>query len=227
MMSVNAAHLLVVDDDDRIRSLLQRFLVTKNYNVTTAKDANDARALIDAVEFDLLIFDIMMPGEDGISLTKFVRSERNTPILLLTARGESQDRIEGLSAGADDYLPKPFEPEELALRIANILRRVQPAPIKSVMQFGDTIYDMGRDELRRDDIVVRLTETEKSLMRELASRVGAVVTREELARKAGVAADRSIDVQVARLRRKLEPNSAEPLYLQTIRGQGYRLAPDI
>lgn len=226
-MATQNAHLLVVDDDDRIRSLLKRYLMTKGYGVTTAKDAAQARELIDNIEFDLLIFDIMMPGEDGISLTKFVRNERNTPILLLTARGESQDRIEGLTAGADDYLPKPFEPEELALRVANILRRIKPAPVQISMSFGDTIYDITRDELKRDGQSIRLTETEKSLMRELAARSGAVVTREELARKAGVAADRSIDVQVARLRRKLEPNSGEPMYLQTIRGQGYRLAPDL
>jgi two-component system phosphate regulon response regulator OmpR len=226
-MGTQNAHILIVDDDDRIRQLLKRFLMTKNYGVSTAKDAAEARELIDAIDFDLLIFDIMMPGEDGISLTKFVRNERNTPILLLTARGETTDRIEGLSAGADDYLPKPFEPEELALRIANILRRVKPAPVQTAMTFGDTTYDLTRDELKREGQIIRLTETEKSLMRELATRTGAVVTREELARKAGVAADRSIDVQVARLRRKLEPNSAEPMYLQTIRGQGYRLAPDI
>ena len=225
-MTQNNAHILVVDDDDRIRELLQRYLRRKGYIVTTAANAKIARELIDAIEFDIAILDIMMPGEDGISLTRAIRSERDTPILLLTARGETQDRIEGLGAGADDYLAKPFEPEELSLRIANILRRLKPAPIVEKTTFGASEYDLVREELRRDGVLIRLTEAEKSLMRELCGRMGATITREELARKAGVAADRSIDVQVTRLRRKLEPDSSEPQYLQTIRGQGYRLAPD-
>lgn len=225
-MTLNNAHILVVDDDDRIRDLLQRYLQQKGYIVTIAPDAAKARILIDAIEFDLAILDIMMPGEDGISLTRAIRAERDTPILLLTARGETQDRIEGLGAGADDYLSKPFEPEELSLRLANILRRIKPAPIAEKATFGASEYDLVREELRRNGELVRLTEAEKSLMRELCGRMGATITREELARKAGVAADRSIDVQVTRLRRKLEPDSSEPQYLQTIRGQGYRLAPD-
>lgn len=223
----NGANILVVDDDDRIRELLKRYLNNNGFNITVAKDAIDARKLVDLIEFDLIILDVMMPGEDGISLTSAIRLERETPILLLTARGEPQDRISGLSAGADDYLPKPFEPEELLLRINNILKRIKPAPIKDILFFGDAKYDTNREELRREGELIRLTETEKSLMRELSARIGATITREELARKAGVAADRSIDVQVTRLRRKLEPNSAEPQYLQTIRGQGYRLAPDL
>lgn len=223
----NGANILVVDDDDRIRELLKRYLNANGFNITVAKDAIDARKLVDLIEFDLIVLDVMMPGEDGISLTSSIRLERDTPILLLTARGEPNDRISGLSAGADDYLPKPFEPEELLLRINNILRRIKPPPIKDILVFGNTKYDTLREELRRDGVLVRLTETEKSLMRELSARIGATITREELARKSGVAADRSIDVQVTRLRRKLEPNSAEPQYLQTIRGQGYRLAPDL
>lgn len=222
----NSAHILVVDDDDRIRELLQRYLRQKGYIVSTAADAAKARVLLDAIEFDLAILDIMMPGEDGISLTRAIRAERDTPILLLTARGETQDRIEGLGAGADDYLSKPFEPEELSLRLANILRRLKPAPVMDKVTFGASVYDLVREELRRDGELVRLTEAEKSLMRELCARMGATITREELARKAGVAADRSIDVQVTRLRRKLEADSSGPQYLQTIRGQGYRLAPD-
>lgn len=223
----NGANLLVVDDDDRIRDLLKRYLNNNGFNITTAKDALEARKLVDLIEFDLIILDVMMPGEDGISLTAAIRQERVTPILLLTARGEPSDRISGLSAGADDYLPKPFEPEELLLRINNILRRIKPQPIKETLSFGDAKYDLIREELRRDGQLIRLTEAEKSLMRELSARIGATITREELARKAGVAADRSIDVQVTRLRRKLEPDSTEPQYLQTIRGQGYRLAPDL
>ncbi len=223
----SAINILVVDDDDRIRELLKRYLKSQGLSVTTAKDAAEARKLIDLIEFELIILDVMMPGEDGVSLTSAIRQERDTPILLLTARGEPSDRIAGLSAGADDYLPKPFEPEELLLRIKNILKRIKPAPVSPILKFGDTNYDSNREELRRDGELIRLTESEKSLMRELSARIGATITREELARKAGVAADRSIDVQVTRLRRKLEPSSSEPQYLQTIRGLGYRLAPDL
>ncbi len=223
----SAINILVVDDDDRIRELLKRYLKSQGLSVTTAKDAAEARKLIDLIEFELIILDVMMPGEDGVSLTSAIRQERETPILLLTARGEPSDRIAGLSAGADDYLPKPFEPEELLLRIKNILKRIKPAPVSPILKFGDTNYDSNREELRRDGELIRLTESEKSLMRELSARIGATITREELARKAGVAADRSIDVQVTRLRRKLEPSSSEPQYLQTIRGLGYRLAPDL
>ncbi len=221
------SHLLIVDDDDRIRELLNRYLKSHGYSITSAKDAAEARKLIDMIEFDLLILDIMMPGEDGVSLTKAIRAERETPILLLTARGEANDRIIGLSAGADDYLPKPFEPEELALRVNNILKRTKAVPIMEKLKFGASVYDSEREELKRDGSLVKLTEAEKSLMRELTARIGSTITREELARKAGVAADRSIDVQVTRLRRKLEPDAKEPQYLQTIRGQGYRLNPDL
>ncbi|MBN8648138.1 MAG: response regulator [Caulobacterales bacterium] len=223
----SGVNILVVDDDDRIRELLKRYLKSQGLNVISAKDAAEARKLIDMIEFELIILDVMMPGEDGVSLTSAIRLERETPILLLTARGEPSDRIAGLSAGADDYLPKPFEPEELLLRIKNILKRIKPMPVSPILKFGDTNYDSNREELRRDGELIRLTESEKSLMRELSARIGATITREELARKAGVAADRSIDVQVTRLRRKLEPSSSEPQYLQTIRGLGYRLAPDL
>lgn len=220
------ANILIVDDDDRIRLLLTKFLKSQGFSVTNAKDAFEARKLVDMIEFDLIVLDVMMPGESGIELTRALRLERETPIILLTALGEPKNRIEGLGAGADDYLPKPFEPEELVLRIKNVLKRSKPKPLADNLKFGDAIYDLKREELKRDEKPIRLTETERALMRELSSRIGATITREELARKAGVNADRSIDVQVTRLRRKLEPNSGEPQYLQTIRGQGYRLAPD-
>lgn len=225
-MATPDAHLLIVDDDDRIRSLLKRFLLTRGYAVSEAADAASARRLMDILVFDLVVLDIMMPGEDGISLTRAIRVERDTPILLLTAKGDPQDRITGLSAGADDYLPKPFEPEELALRIAAILKRARPAPPAGTLRLGHATWHTDRDELRRDGTLVRLTDAERALMREFSARPGATITREELARKAGVAVDRSIDVQVTRLRRKLEADPAEPVYLQTVRGQGYRLAPD-
>ncbi len=222
----NPAHLLVVDDDDRIRTLLQRYLTGLGHSVTVARDAIQARALIDSLVFDLIVLDIMMPGEDGISLTRGLRAERDTPIILLTARGDANHRIEGLSAGADDYLAKPFEPEELALRIAAVLKRARPAPAVDVLNMGDCTWNVARQELRRDGALVRLTQAECDLMVALASRPGAAITREELARKAGVAMDRSVDVQVTRLRRKLEDDPSEPVFLQTVRGLGYRLTPD-
>lgn len=222
----NPAHLLVVDDDDRIRSLLKRYLSGLGHAVTVAKDSVSARSLIDALMFDLIILDVMMPGEDGISLTRALRLERDTPIILLTARGDANHRIEGLSAGADDYLAKPFEPEELALRIAAILKRARPAPALETLAMGECTWHTARMELRRDGALVRLTQAECDLMAALVSRAGATITREELARKAGVAMDRSVDVQVTRLRRKLEPDPAQPVYLQTVRGLGYRLTPD-
>ncbi len=220
------ANLLIVDDDDRIRQLLTKYLKAQGFSVTNAKDAIEARKLVDLIEFDLIVLDVMMPGESGIELTRALRLERETPIILLTALGEAKNRIEGLGAGADDYLPKPFEPDELVLRIKNVLKRAKPRNISDELVFGDCVFDMKREELKRNGEMVRLTETERALMRELSARIGATITREELARKAGVNADRSIDVQVTRLRRKLEPNSGEPQFLQTIRGQGYRLAPD-
>ena len=224
--NINPAHLLVVDDDDRIRNLLKRYLTGLGHSVTVAKDSIHARSLLDSLVFDLIILDVMMPGEDGIALTKAVRAERDTPIILLTARGDADHRIEGLTAGADDYLAKPFEPEELALRIAAVLKRARPAPAVDVLTLGDNAWHVARQELRRDSALVRLTQAECDLMVALAARPGATITREELARKAGVAMDRSVDVQVTRLRRKLEDDPSEPIYLQTVRGLGYRLMPD-
>lgn len=227
MSNETGGHLLVVDDDDRIRTLLHRYLTAQGHSVMMARDAAQARKLVDIYEFDLIVLDIMMPGEDGLSLTRSLREERQTPILLLTARGEARDRIDGLSAGADDYLAKPFEPEELALRIASILKRTRPvAPLDS-LSFGDCLWDISRSELRRDGVLVRLTDAERRMMEVFASRPGDTFSREEMARKLGVTADRSIDVQITRLRRKLEDDAGEPLYLKTMRGQGYRLMPDL
>ena len=220
-------HLLVVDDDDRIRDLLSRYLGKIGHRVIVARNAAEARKYIDIYEFDLLILDVMMPGEDGISLTKALRQERRTPILLLTARGEPVDRIEGLSAGADDYLPKPFEPEELSLRIAAILRRSGTVAPMERMSFGTAEWDVAKAELRRDGAKVRLTDAETRLMMLLASRPGDLFTREELARRLSVASERTVDVQVTRLRRKLDDDATAPAYLQTVRSQGYRLVPSL
>jgi two-component system phosphate regulon response regulator OmpR len=227
-------HILVVDDDARIRALLQKFLARNGFLVTPARDARHARALLEGLEFDLLVLDVMMPGEDGVSLTASLRDTLTTPILLLTARGDAEDRIRGLEAGADDYLPKPFEPRELLLRISAILRRVpKPAPKAAPprsLQLGEVRYDMTRGELWRGRDPIRLTATEGALMRLFAARAHEPVTRQELVEDLGggiaEAQERAVDVQITRLRRKIETDPRTPRYLQTVRGSGYMLAPD-
>ena len=233
-MSLPEPHLLIVDDDERIRALLQKFLIRNGFLVTTARDAARARRLLAGLEFDLIVLDVMMPGEDGITLTRALREDIATPILLLTARGEASNRIEGFEAGADDYLVKPFEPKELLLRINAILRRVPPARVTEagpkVLQLGAVRYDTERAELWRGNQPVRLTATEAALMRIFASCPGIAVSRErlvtDLGRDAGQAQERAVDVQITRLRRKIETDPKQPRYLQTVRGAGYMLAPD-
>ncbi|MBR9824752.1 MAG: response regulator transcription factor [Alphaproteobacteria bacterium] len=221
-----AAHILVVDDDDRIRTLLKRFLQERGFRVSTAPHAKKALATLEALEFDLLILDVMMPGMDGFEMTEAVRHSSETPILLLTARGEAEDRIKGLSLGADDYLAKPFEPEELILRVNAILRRTRPvtAAIKQVM-FGDWQFDLDREQLRQDDELVRLTGGEAALLAALAASAGQTVSRLVLSERTG-SGERAVDVQVTRLRRKIERDPKEPVHLQTVRGEGYRLVAD-
>jgi two-component system phosphate regulon response regulator OmpR len=228
------AHLLIVDDDERIRGLLQKYLIRNGFLVSAARDAAHARRLLSGLEFDLIVVDVMMPGEDGMSLTRALRDEIGTPILLLTAKGESEDRIAGLEAGADDYLVKPFEPKELLLRINAILRRVPEAKAREagpkVLRLGPVRYDVERGELWRGDLPVRLTATEAQLMRLFAARPGEALTRmqlvEDLGRGDGRAQERAVDVQITRLRRKIEADPKQPRYLQTVRGAGYMLAPD-
>ncbi len=227
-MTQHAAHLLAVDDDDRLRELIKRYLAREGYDVTTARDAAAARKLLQTMAFDLIILDVMMPGEDGFSLLTAMRNEMaiQTPVMLLTARGEASDRIEGFRRGADDYLPKPFEPEELSLRIAAILRRAAPdAPVEEVRLSG-MVFHVARGELRRDGRMVRLTESEMLLLKVLAARAGAAVSRHELAALTSAGVERSVDVQITRLRRKIERDPREPVHLQTVRGVGYRLAGD-
>lgn len=231
-----APHLLIVDDDERIRGLLHKFLMRNGFLVTSARDAAHARRLLAGLEFNMLILDVMMPGEDGLSLTHDLRQTLSTPILLLTARGETRDRIEGLEAGADDYLPKPFEPKELLLRINAILRRMpqDTATGPKFLHLGPLRYDQNRGELLSGEDTVRLTATEAALMRIFAARSGEVIGRAELIDELGrdrtgadeTAGDRAIDVQITRLRRKIEPDPREPRYLQTVRGMGYMLAAD-
>jgi two-component system phosphate regulon response regulator OmpR len=228
------AHLLIVDDDARIRELLQKFLIRNGFLVSAARDAAQARRLLSGLEFDLIVLDVMMPGEDGVSLTAALRETLTTPILLLTARGETDDRIAGLEAGADDYLVKPFEPKELLLRINAILRRM-PAETAvdtgpKVLHLGPVRYDIERAELWRGEAPVRLTATEAQLMRIFAANPGEPVSRtqlvEDLGRDGGQAQERAVDVQITRLRRKIESDPRQPRYLQTVRGAGYMLAPD-
>lgn len=227
------SHILVVDDDERLRELLSRFLTENGMLVSTAVDAAMARAMLEYLAYDLVIMDVMMPGEDGVALTSSLKkSGFQTPVLLLTALGETEQRITGLEAGADDYLPKPFEPRELLLRVGAILRRVAAAAPKAEdapLRFGRWSLDMERGQLAADDGEERvaLTAVEHTLLRALASRMGEVVSREDLAAICDVNAnERTIDVQVTRLRKKLEEDSRVPKYLQTIRGRGYVLWSD-
>ena len=226
-------HLLIVDDDERIRVLLQKFLIRSGFLVTAARDAAHARRILEGLDFDLMVLDVMMPGEDGLSLCKWIRESSTTPIMLLTAKGETESRIEGLEAGADDYLAKPFEPKELLLRINAILRRVPPEEadtVPKVLNLGPFRYDLERGEMWQGEDLVRLTATEMQLMKIFSSKPGEAVSRaqlvEDLGRDRGQAQERAVDVQITRLRRKIEQNPKQPRYLQTVRGAGYMLAPD-
>ncbi|HWT99144.1 MAG TPA: response regulator [Terriglobales bacterium] len=224
-------HVLVVDDDRRLRDLLGRYLTDQGFRVTTAIDATEARTKLTSVTFDLLVLDIMMPGESGLQLTEHLRQDSHVPILLLTAMGESEDRIKGLSVGADDYLAKPFEPRELVLRIQSILKRAQPlAPAKSLtrhVKFGAFVFDLERRRLTKSGSQIYLTESETDLLAKLAEQPGTPISREELSGiGGGMGASRMIDIQMTRLRKKIEDDPKFPRYLQTVRGRGYVLQPD-
>ncbi|RLQ89519.1 response regulator [Notoacmeibacter ruber] len=222
-------HLLIVDDDSRIRELLQTFLVRRGFRVTVAEDAATARRALKGLTFDLLILDWMMPGEDGVSLTKSLRDTMNVPILMLTAKAETDSRIGGLEAGVDDYLSKPFDPRELLLRIESILRRVAPPreDEPAVIAFGPFTWVTATRELKRGGEAVHLTDREQDMMGIFTARLGETVPRHELVAEGVEIGERTIDVQINRLRRKLEVDSANPLWLQTVRGIGYRLNPTI
>jgi two-component system phosphate regulon response regulator OmpR len=227
-MSETEPHLLVVDDDTRLRELLRRYLVENGFRVTAAGDAGEARANLASFAFDLVVLDVMMPGEDGIALTRSLRRINPVPILLLTAMAEPEDRVNGLEQGADDYMAKPFEPRELLLRIRNILqRRPTPAAPPSEVRFGGFRFDLARGELRRGTDPVHLTAAEAGLLLVLAQRAGEPTTREELSEAAQFSGNvRNVDVQMTRLRRKIERDPRYPRYLQTVRGTGYVLKPD-
>ena len=226
------AHLLVVDDDERIRELLQKYLIRNGFSVSTARDADQARRLLGGLMFDLIILDVMMPGMDGVTFTSELRETLDTPILLLTARNETEDRISGLEAGADDYLAKPFEPKELLLRIGAILRRLpevtEEQNTPKIISLGNVKYDVARAELWCGEVLVRLTSTEIDLMRLFSSNLGQPLHRTDIvpALNREAEQDRSIDVQITRLRRKIESDPKQPRYLQTVRGEGYMLVGD-
>ncbi|WP_170571241.1 response regulator [Ruegeria atlantica] len=233
-MSDMDAHLLIVDDDERIRDLLKKFLMRNGFLVTAARDAAHARRVLSGLDFDMIVLDVMMPGEDGVSLTRTLRETHTTPILLLTARGETEHRIAGLEAGADDYLAKPFEPKELLLRINAILRRMPETPAQDtatkILNLGPIRYDVERGEMWQGEEPVRLTATESQLMKIFSAQPGEPISRaklvEDLGRDKGQAQERAVDVQITRLRRKIEQDPKQPRYLQTVRGAGYMLAPD-
>ncbi len=233
-MSDLAPHLMIVDDDERIRDLLKKFLVRHGFLVTSARDAAHARRILSGLDFDMIVLDVMMPGEDGMSLTRAIRETASTPVLLLTAKGETEDRIMGLEAGADDYLSKPFEPKELLLRINAILRRM-PEPqaadtTPKMLNLGPVRYDIERAEMWQGNEILRLTATESQLMKIFSATPGEPISRarlvEDLGRDRGQAQERAVDVQITRLRRKIEADPKQPRYLQTVRGAGYMLVPD-
>ena len=222
-MSDDLPHILVVDDDTRLRGLLQKFLSENGFRVSTAGDAADARGRLAGLDFDLIVLDVMMPGESGLDFAADLRLSNPVPILMLTAMGEPEQRIAGLEKGVDDYLAKPFDPRELLLRVSNVLRRGASAPATGEVRMGNFIFHVSRGELKRDGESVRLTERERDLLRYFAQRPGMPVSRHELAKDAESGGERAVDVQINRLRRKIEHDPANPVYLQTVRGKGYIL----
>ena len=217
------AHILVVDDDDGIRQLVKQYLNQNDYLVTTAKNAEDALKKIEIVKFDLIVLDIMMPGKTGLEFTNENKSKIDTPILLLTAKGEASDRIEGLEVGADDYLAKPFEPKELVLRINNILSKTKQKISKRVIEFGSIKIDLKKLFIHKKEKVLKINNTEKIILEKMINSPGKIFKREEITNLIELDKERSIDVIITRLRKKIEENPKSPKYLQTIRGEGYVL----
>ena len=224
----DAPHILVVDDDQRIRDLLVRYLSTNGFRVTAAANAAMARASLRGLAFDLVILDVMMPGESGLQLARDLKRISPVPICMLTARADPEDRIEGLEAGVDDYVIKPFEPRELVLRLNNILRRGLGAPAsgREEVRMGDYTFHIGRGDLKRGEETIRITERERDLLRQFAAKAGLPIPRYELANDDATGSERAVDVQINRLRRKFEIDPSNPVYLQTVRGKGYVLYVD-
>ena len=222
-MNKNIFHILVVDDDDRIRELVKQYLEDNNFLVTSAKDALDAKKKLEILKFDILILDIMMPGESGLSLTKEIKKNNSTPIILLTAKGETQDRIEGLELGADDYLGKPFEAKELLLRIKNILYKIQKPILPNEIYIGNTVVNLKKLEIKINNKIKKINPQEKKVLEKMLESPGKIFSRNDIGKIINILKERTIDVMVTRLRQKIESNPKNPKYLQTIRGSGYVL----
>jgi len=217
------SHILVVDDDNEIRSLVKQFLDQNNFLVTTAKSAEDANKKIEIIKFDLIVLDIMMPGKSGLEFIKENKNKLKTPIILLTAKGTASERVEGLEMGADDYLPKPFEPKELVLRIKNILNKTTDKNIKKIINFENLTIDLNKKLIFKDNKDFKINSTEKKILEEMIGSPGKTFTRDEIAILINLNKERSIDVIITRLRKKIEQDPKNPKYLQTIRGEGYVL----
>ena len=222
-MNKNIFHILVVDDDDRIRELVKEYLEENQFLVTTAKDSQDAKKKLEIIKFDILVLDIMMPGESGLSLTKEVKKNNPTPIILLTAKGETQERIEGLELGADDYLGKPFEPKELLLRIKNILNKTQTPILAEEIYIGNSLINLKKFNIKMNNRVIKINPQEKKILEKMLGSPGKVFSRDDIGKIINISKERTIDVMVTRLRQKIESNPKKPKYLQTIRGSGYVL----
>ena len=222
-MNKKIFHILAVDDDDRIRELVKEYLVENNFLVTTAKDAVDAKKKLEIVKFDILILDIMMPGEDGLSLTKEIKKNNPIPIILLTAKGETRDRIEGLELGADDYLGKPFEPKELLLRIKNILNKIQKPILSDEIYIGSTLVNLKKFHIKINNRIKKINPQERKILEKMLESPGKVFSRDDIGKIINISKERTIDVMITRLRQKIESYPKNPKYLQTIRGSGYVL----
>jgi two-component system, OmpR family, phosphate regulon response regulator OmpR len=222
-MNKNACHILIVDDDDRIRDLVKQYLEENNFIITTAKDAFDAKRKISIIKFDIMILDIMMPGESGLSLTKYIKKNYPTPIILLTAKGETSDRIEGLELGADDYLGKPFEPKELLLRINNILNKVKKISLPDQVYIGSVLIDLKKLSIKINNKTKKINPQEKKILDKMIEAPGKIFSRADIGKIINISKERTIDVMITRLRHKIESNPKNPKYLQTIRGSGYVL----
>ena len=223
-MDNSKIHILIVDDDDKIRDLLKQYLKNNNFFVSTAINASDAEEKLKIVKFDLAIVDIMMPGKDGLQLTKEIRENIDLPIILLTAKGEAEDRVRGLGLGAEDYLPKPFEPKELLLRIKNVIKRIKKDKhIINVIKIGKANINIKKMEIQKDRKIIKINASEKILLENMISSAGKIFSREEISKITNLIQERSIDVLVTRLRQKIEPDPKNPKYLQTVRGTGYVL----
>jgi len=222
-MNKKIYHILAVDDDDRIRELVKEYLIENNFLVTTAKDAADAKKKLEIVKFDILILDIMMPGEDGLSLTKEIKKNNPIPIILLTAKGETRDRIEGLELGADDYLGKPFEPKELLLRIKNILNKIQKPILSDEIYIGSTLVNLKKFHIKINNGIKKINPQERKILEKMLESPGKVFSRDDIGKIINISKERTIDVMITRLRQKIESYPKNPKYLQTIRGSGYVL----